>query len=342
MVKGEASAKFENGFVRLVFTLADDVESQVRSANGIIIVSFSRPSRSPSSGSPPAPAASSARRAAIPTARAAYRAGTQGDGELHGRGRAAVRRLLPDTWTGLPPGLPREVIEELSQRAREADKKLRQQRALVRTNKMTPIRVRVARQPTFTRYVFDLPTMIGVVANNDKAKLTLTFDALLKFDLADAKATLPAVVGAIDSDVEQDASTVRFTFVGLVDVRTFRENLSFVVDVTSMEAKNLQPDGKPKSDDLSAMAADWRRGQTRRPLSRRRRRFRRGRLRPPGPTPTARRLRRCSRNWRPSSRCAPPRLVSACRPCRRRAILPHAKRRRRLRPRRPPSRRKPT
>src|SRR5262249_43137445 len=138
-----------------------------------------------------------------------------------------------------------------------ADKKLRQQRALARTNKMTPIRVRVARQPTFTRYVFDLPTMIGIVANSDKAKLTLTFDSLLKFDLADAKATLPPVIGAIDSDVEQDASTVRFSFVGPVDVRTFRENLTYIVDVTSMEAKNQAVESKPtKSDELSEMAAD--------------------------------------------------------------------------------------
>ena len=31
--------------------------------------------------------------------------------------------LLPDTWTGLPPGLPRDVIEELARRAREAETK---------------------------------------------------------------------------------------------------------------------------------------------------------------------------------------------------------------------------
>jgi hypothetical protein len=43
MVKGEATANFENGFVRLVFTLAEDVESRVRTGNGIIIVSFQRP-----------------------------------------------------------------------------------------------------------------------------------------------------------------------------------------------------------------------------------------------------------------------------------------------------------
>jgi Tfp pilus assembly protein PilF len=116
--------------------------------------------------------------------------------------------------------------------------------------------VRVARQPTFTRYVFDLPSLIGVVSNNDAAKLTLTFDSLLKFDLADARAMLPAVVGAIDTDIEQDSSLVRFSFVGKVDVRTFREDLSYVVDVTAMDAKVSQVEAKPGSAELVAAVAE--------------------------------------------------------------------------------------
>src|SRR5262249_12971283 len=110
--------------------------------------------------------------------------------------------LLPETWTGMPPGLPREVIEELARRAREAEKKVKHPRNVARQSKMSPIRVRVPAQPTFTRYTFNLPDQIGVAAKNDKDRLTLTFAALLKFDLADAKATLPAEVSAIDSELD--------------------------------------------------------------------------------------------------------------------------------------------
>ena len=126
---------------------------------------------------------------------------------------------------------------------------------LARQTKQTPIRVRVASQPTFTRYVFDLPELIGVAANNGKDRLTLTFDALLKFDLADAKAALPPVIASIDSEVEQDAVTVRFVFAGKVDVRTFREDLTYVVDVTPMEAKRTRSEGSVRSDELAAFAA---------------------------------------------------------------------------------------
>jgi hypothetical protein len=50
--------------------------------------------------------------------------------------------LLPTTWSGLPPGLPRDVIEDLARRAREAEKKLRQQRNTGRQAQLAPIRVR--------------------------------------------------------------------------------------------------------------------------------------------------------------------------------------------------------
>ena len=159
--------------------------------------------------------------------------------------------LLPDTWSGLPPGLPREVIEDLARRARDAEKKVRQQRAESQQAKTTPIRVRVASQPTFTRYIFELPRLIGVVANNGKDRLTLTFDALLEFDLADAKATLPRMVGGIDSELDQDTAVVRFMFAEEVDVRTFREDISYVVDVgVDRTPKSRSADAVVRLDEL--------------------------------------------------------------------------------------------
>ena len=46
--------------------------------------------------------------------------------------------LLPDTWVGLAPGLPRDVIDELARRAREAERRVRAQRALAQQNKAAP------------------------------------------------------------------------------------------------------------------------------------------------------------------------------------------------------------
>jgi len=256
-VKGEVSATVENGFARIVITLNEDIESQVKAGNGIIVVTFKRPVDLVVErlNTNLAGIVSAARR------------------DPDGRGiRIALARkvtvnsisaaerlfidLLPEDWKGLPPGLPREVIEDLARRARDADQKVRQQRQLTRQNKLTPIRVRIATQPTFTRYVFELPELIGVSANNSKDKLTLTFDALLKFDLADAKAALPGVIGAVDTEIDQDSAVVRFIFAGKVDVRTFREDLSYIVDVTPMESLSERQERAVKPDELSATAMD--------------------------------------------------------------------------------------
>ena len=65
--------------------------------------------------------------------------------------------LLPETWSGAPPSLPRDVIEELARRAREAERLERAARQAALPKKLPPVRVHVARQPTFMRYLFDVP-----------------------------------------------------------------------------------------------------------------------------------------------------------------------------------------
>ena len=49
------------------------------------------------------------------------------------------------------------MIDQLVQRAREAEKAERKRRQVVQQKQRPPIRLRVGTQPTFTRYVFELP-----------------------------------------------------------------------------------------------------------------------------------------------------------------------------------------
>src|SRR5262249_5601053 len=136
------------------------------------------------------------------------------------------------------------------------ERKLRQQRTLARPKQAAPIRVRAVAQPTFTRYVFELPELIGVAADNGKDWLTLTFDAPLRFDLADVKATLPAAIKSVDSQAEQDSVGVRFPFAKRVEVRTSREDNSYVGDVPPGDAKQTRGEGV-HSDEPAAPAAEW-------------------------------------------------------------------------------------
>jgi tetratricopeptide (TPR) repeat protein len=256
-IKGTVAVSLDNGFARLVFTFANDlVTPQVKTANNIIVISFDRPvdANVDRLATSAADYIGAARR--DPDGKAIRIALTR---KVTVNSMAAGERLfvdlLPDTWVGLPPGLPREVIDELARRAREAEKQ-RQERGGDRARKTPIIRVRFANQPTFTRYTFDLPEPIGVTADNRKDKLILTFNGAVGFDLADANAALPASIQSIQSELDRDAAVVRFTFNGKVDVRTFREDNSYVVDIQTAEPKNGRDQPAKPSDALSALAAD--------------------------------------------------------------------------------------
>src|SRR5581483_4950370 len=107
--------------------------------------------------------------------------------------------------------------------------------------KRPPIRVRALVQPTFVRFVFEMPDGVGASSVLNDQKLTLFFTTLLNFDLADAKVAAPPNVASINQKVENDTTQVEITLIGDVDVHSFREDKNYIIDVSFQ-----QPD-KPKA-----------------------------------------------------------------------------------------------
>ena len=231
-VKGVVSVSTAGGYARIIFSLTEDVEADVRLAGGIVIVQFKQPV--------------DVAVERIPMLATGYVAAARSDPDGTGVRMALSRKvtvntmaageklfvdLLPEGWTGLAPGLPQEVVEELSRRAREAEKKARLQLQAKQQKAMPPVRVRVGAQPTFTRFTFPLPALVSVSNERTDDKMTLTFEAPLRFDLADVQAALPPSISAIEAAAGQDNVAVRFDFIGKVDIRTFREDNDYFVDV---------------------------------------------------------------------------------------------------------------
>jgi tetratricopeptide (TPR) repeat protein len=248
-VKGEATLSENGGYARLVFKLAEDVDTEVTTAGSIVVIRFKRPvdipidqwseavpdyvgaARRDPDGS--AIRLSLARRVTVNTMTA---------------GERVFVDLLPDTWTGAPPSLPAEVIRELSERARVAERALRAQRALTEAQKRPPIRVRASVQPTFVRFVFEMPEGINVSSVLNEQKLTLSFNAILSFDLADAKVAAPPNIASINQKIQGDTSAVDITMIGDVDVHSFREDKNYIIDVAFQQSE------KPQSALLPAAA----------------------------------------------------------------------------------------
>jgi len=97
--------------------------------------------------------------------------------------------FLPDGWTGPPPSLPQEVIRELAERGPRRRAAASLQRAADAAKKNAGTRARAA-AADLRRFVFEVPDGVGV-SRADEQKLTLSFNTVLSFDLADAKVAAP-------------------------------------------------------------------------------------------------------------------------------------------------------
>ena len=249
--------------------IAEEVEWQVRLANGIIVITFKRPVDvavdriSAGAGD----YISAARR--DPDGKAVRIALAR---KVTVNSMAAGERLfvdlLPDTWTGLPPGLPREVIEELARRAREAEKQAaRQQQSLAQQKARCRRSACGSRsQPTFTRYVFDLPELIGVAADSAKDKLTLTFDGMLQ-----VRSRRRQGDAAADRRVDRQRARSARPRVGALHASSARSTCapSARTTATSSTSARRAKDGagrtSGRADELAALAAACRARRPRRP-----------------------------------------------------------------------------
>ena len=116
--------------------------------------------------------------------------------------------------------------------------------------------MRASVQPTFVRFVFELPEGVGVSSVLNEKTLTLTFNAGLVFDLADAKLSAPPNVASIGQAMDGNRTAVEIALIGDVDVKSFREDKSYVVDIGFQQTEKPSPLAK------LPLAADAGRGQS--------------------------------------------------------------------------------
>ncbi|WP_146140241.1 hypothetical protein [Alsobacter soli] len=171
--------------------------------------------------------------------------------------------LLPESWKGMPPSLPQEVIDELTRRAKEAEetaRRLARKRASEETRNLT---FRVGTTPTFSRLVFELPGLTPVDMAKDGARVELSFEGNLKVDAARLKAALPALMPEVEAEAAPGRLRLTLTAAPGVDVRGFREDESYVLDFAPPKpvgkpgktAASPSPEAGPKPDKPAKAAA---------------------------------------------------------------------------------------
>ena len=250
-VKGEATFSAGGGYARLVLKFSEDVGAEVMTAGSIIVIRFERPvdvsvdriadavpdyvgsaRRDPGRFGDPAVIGAQGNRQHHDRRRADVRRSAAG---LAGAGR---RRAFPPRWFANSPSAPGSPSANCASSGRSSEAK-----------KRPPVRVRASVQPTFVRFVFEMPDGVGVSSVLNEQKLKLLFSKALMFDLADAKLAAPPNMASISQKIEGETSVVEIAMVGDVDVHSFREERNYVIDVAFQQAE--KPSALPSMADAS-------------------------------------------------------------------------------------------
>src|SRR5580704_17485489 len=164
-LKTTVAVTVNDGYARLVFTAGEYLDATARVAGNVLIINFKEPVD--------VSVDRIAERASVyigaarrdPDGKAVRMALAQTvTVNAMAAGEKLFVDLLPASWTGVPPGLPQDVVDDLARRAREAEQLVARQRQTAQDKKLAPIRVHVATQPTFTRFIFDVSNQTSVAA----------------------------------------------------------------------------------------------------------------------------------------------------------------------------------
>ncbi|KRE00213.1 hypothetical protein ASE63_09005 [Bosea sp. Root381] len=227
-LRGEAMPP---GFGRLALTFDEPTTTRIRVSNGVLVVAFDN--------SVNVDVAKIARE--LPAYIAIARADPDGRGlrfalartyraNLIEAGDKAFIDLLPETWRGMLPGPPPEVIAEMTERLRLAD--IRAREAARQEPEPPPVLgLRTATLPTLERLIFDAPPQTALKPELADGTLALTFDRPMVVMPAAIRTALPEGVSLTSHEAGKAATRLALTLPKDWQVRSFRDESGLVLDL---------------------------------------------------------------------------------------------------------------
>ncbi len=164
--------------------------------------------------------------------------------------------LLPPNWQGHPPGLPQEVLDRLARRAEEDEARRAARERAERLENAPEVELHIGSLPTLTRFVFDWPDAVDARITREFDRARLTFEDFGKLETRGLLSRLPDYVQAIESENGERGLEVSLGIDPASSVRGFREEHSYVLDVTAPgDGDGDMPAGfpVPESGDLQDM-----------------------------------------------------------------------------------------
>ena len=242
----------EDGYGRLVFDFTrrrDLPKYEVGSENGVLTIEFDVPIQTLLVDIP-AILPDYVTVARLDPDRTGVRLGLKGAFQINTieAGETLFIDILPSGWTGMLPGLPIEVVQELARRARDnAIDAERQRKADLVATGDPAVTFSLGRNPTFIRLQFNWNLDTSARFDFEAPEGVLHFALPLPIDLFDLKADLPPEIVIVSNEITPDGSDVYLTFAEGVVPRFYENSKSqYVLDI------DLQ-NGPPESVDILSL-----------------------------------------------------------------------------------------
>lgn len=227
-LRGEAMPA---GFGRVSLAFDEPTQTRIRVANGVLIVAFGSPVR--------VDVARIARE--LPNYVSIARIDPDGRGmrfaltqpykaNLIEAGDKAFIDLLPQSWAGVMPGPPPEVIAELTERLRLAEARAKE---AARQPPAPPpvLTLRSASLPTLERLIFKAPAETRLSSELSDGTLKLVFDKPMDAEAPAIRNALPADVALAGLDAGKEALSLTLAIPKDWQARTFNDETGLVVDL---------------------------------------------------------------------------------------------------------------
>ena len=239
--KTEVFASQQDGFGRVVFTFSNRLDLpnyDLSSENGVLTLQFDTPLDVylPDIGGAIPDFVSITR---VDPDKKGIRFGLKGDVRVNRleAGEQLYLDFLPSDWQGLAPGLPAEVVAELSKRAQEAAEiaELEQRIEFARLNNPTA-KISVGHHPTFVRIVFDWSEDTTASYKLEDNVASLEFNWPVDLDFYQLVRDMPPEIVEVSSTRQIGSNLVVFRLEDGVKPR-FYENSErqFVLDFDSID-----------------------------------------------------------------------------------------------------------
>ncbi|AWN45660.1 hypothetical protein DK419_04420 [Methylobacterium terrae] len=144
--------------------------------------------------------------------------------------------LMPEGWTGLPPGLPPEVLADLNRRAEELSERLRRE-AAQKARRAVPLRLEAANLPTLSRLSVRLPRDTEVGLERAGSEIRLRIPGTYTVDAAEARAALVSAVAKFGVEAGPEAARLTLKLAEGYTADGYREEDAYVLDLVRPGAK---------------------------------------------------------------------------------------------------------